>query len=301
MKVYCYTKEEVQRALVDIQPQWYECPHTLEKTTNPAEADCFFVPLQVGILEMRLPERIRGVMPTLARLPHWGRHEAKHFFFMHSDEDAPVRTSAIVFRWSVNRHNKDPRTITMPAPVEDLGYMAGADYEQLLFHVCFVGYEDDPRDIRRRCIQSLSNCSQLNCYLSPVDEHFGAYENTPKGEARRKQFLDAVKQSRLILAPRGHGQHSYRPIEACSAERIPVILADDWQLPFGDFIDWSSCAFLVPEARATTIHEEILHINEEYQPYSMTEMARAGRQFWTQWMDPQRWPEVVLHYLEKML
>lgn len=301
MKVYCYTEGEVKQALAGVQPQWYECPKTLERTTSPAEADCFFIPLQVGILEIRHPQRINGVMPTLARLPHWSRYEAKHFFFMHSDEDAPVRTTAIVFRWSVNKSNKDPRTITMPAPVEDLGYMAGADYEQLPFHVCFVGYEDDPRGIRHRCIQSLNNCPQLNCYLSPTDEHFGAYEDTPKGETRRKQFLDAMNQSRLILAPRGHGQHSYRPIEAASAGRIPVVVADDWQLPFHEIVNWDLFAEFVPESKAAMIHEEILSINERCRPDCMAARGRNARLAWELFFNPGQWDKIVLQYLKRML
>lgn len=302
MKVYVYTEAEVESALVGLPPTWQDCPSTVERVTGPADADAFFVPLEVGHIEVQHSRRIKGVLPTLARLPHWGKHERRHFFYMHSDEDAPIGTQAIVFRQSVNKHNKDSSTVAMPAPVDDFGHLAGMDYEQLLYHVCFVGYQDDPRNLRRRCIDALMHCSRLNCYIDVVDKHWYHFEGTPEGDRRRQIFIDALKQSRLILAPRGKGQHSYRLFEAMSAGRIPILVGDDYELPFQEYIDYDACIIKMPEGRVDEVHEFILDVNERCRPLScMADMARRCREAWVNYLAFAKWDEMVLRYLEVML
>ena len=295
MKVYAYTELAVPARPV-------ARPTTLEYTENPAEADAFVVLVELGDVERRHPQRADGVLPTLARLPTWEKHERRHVLWMHSDEDAPIGTQAVVFRQSVDRRRRDPNTVPWPPAVDDFGRLAGMDYEQLLYHVGFVGLDSDPRDIRRRCLESLRACPTLNCYLDVVDRHWGRYEGTPEGDRRRRIFIDALKQSRLVLAPRGAGQHSYRLFEAMSAGRVPVVLADDYALPMSEFVDWDACSFRVPEARASSVAEEIMAINERCRPKPcMREMAHRARQAWADWLAPARWDDMVLKYLERML
>lgn len=299
LKVYVYSNEELKKA--GIEASSISCPSTVERVGNPAAADAFFVPVEVGDIERRAQGRINGVLPILSRLPHW-KHERRHFFHMHSDEDRPIRTTAIVFRQSVNKNKKDPNTVAMPPPVEDFGYLASMDYEQLLYHVCFVGYDQDPHDLRKRCLKVLENCSRLNCYLNPISKHYGSYEGTDLGKIRRQMFVDGLKQSRLVLSPRGAGQHSYRLFEAMSAGRVPILLGDDYELPFTEFIDYNSCIFKVPESQAGVIDEVILQINERCRPTScMADMAARARQYWVSYLARPRWDEMISGYLEKML
>jgi len=302
IKVYVYSRSEVEKALDGVQPTWQACPSTVQQVSSPAEADAFFVPLEVGHVEVRHPQRINGVLPTLSRLPYWEKHERRHFFYMHSDEDAPIGTKAVVFRQSVNRHHKDPNTVAMPAPVEDFGRLAGADYEQLLYHVCFVGYGQDPRGLRRKAIETLRHCPWLNCYLDVVDRHWCHYEGTPEGDRRRQVFVDALKQSRLVLAPRGKGQHSYRLFEAMSARRIPVLIADDYELPFQEYVDYSSCIFQLQEEYVDQVDAYIMGLNEQCRPVPcMADKAWRCREYWVQYLAPAKWDGMVVRYLREML
>jgi hypothetical protein len=50
--------------------------------------------------------------------------------------------------------------------------------------------------------------------------------------------------SKYSATPRGHSKFSYRFSEVMSGGSIPVILADDWLLPFRpEVIDWEKCKF----------------------------------------------------------
>jgi hypothetical protein len=270
--------------------------------SNPAEADVFFVPLEVGHIEVRHPQRINGVLPTLSRLPHWGKHERRHFFFMHSDEDAPIRTTATVFRQSVNRCHKDPNTVVMPPPVDDFGHLAGADYDALPYHVTFVGYIDDPRGLRREAVESLRGCPWLNCFIDTVDRHWCHFEGTPEGDRRRQLFIDGLAQSRLVLAPRGKGQHSYRLFEGMSAGRVPILIGDGYELPFQEHINWNECIFRLDEAHAYDVANFILGVNELCRPTPcMADMAYRARQAWVNYLAPSNWDRMVLEYLETSL
>lgn len=47
-------------------------------------------------------------------------------------------------------------------------------------------------------------------------------------------FVEAMASSLACAVPRGAGLHSYRLAEAVSCGCVPVVLADDWVMPFED-------------------------------------------------------------------
>ena len=61
-------------------------------------------------------------------------------------------------------------------------------------------------------------------------------------------YLNLLFKSRFCLLPRGNGWAlSYRHIEAMNAGCIPVIISDNYQLPFSEKIDWNSCSIKIKE------------------------------------------------------
>jgi hypothetical protein len=55
-------------------------------------------------------------------------------------------------------------------------------------------------------------------------------------------FEDLLIMSKYSATPRGHSKFSYRFSEVMSGGSIPVILADDWLLPFRpEVADWEKC------------------------------------------------------------
>tara|TARA_B110000977_G_scaffold76840_1_gene103676 strand:+ start:2906 stop:3853 length:948 start_codon:yes stop_codon:yes gene_type:complete len=61
-------------------------------------------------------------------------------------------------------------------------------------------------------------------------------------------YLNLLFKSRFSLLPRGNGWAlSYRHIEVMNAGSIPVIISDNYALPFSELIDWNSCSIRVKE------------------------------------------------------
>ena len=65
-------------------------------------------------------------------------------------------------------------------------------------------------------------------------------------EKARKQFVENLRESDFVLAPKGDGNYSNRFLEALSMGRIPVLVDTDAVLPLEDLIDYSKIVVRVP-------------------------------------------------------
>jgi Exostosin family len=67
----------------------------------------------------------------------------------------------------------------------------------------------------------------------------------------QEKYRAILQQSQFAAVPRGDYLYTYRLVEVLSAGAIPVILADDWVLPFhNSVVDWTQMAVILPESRA---------------------------------------------------
>jgi hypothetical protein len=111
------------------------------------------------------------------------------------------------------------------------------------------------------------------------------------GRRRKALFVKSLAESKLVLAARGGGLSCYRFFEAMSAGRVPVLFADDWELPHADMIDWQSCIIQIPERDAGKAGPILLDYLSRTNDDELAAMGCRCRQAWCAYLSPVVWPE----------
>eukprot|EP01018_Ginkgo_biloba_P003360 Gb_02335 [translate_table: standard] len=74
------------------------------------------------------------------------------------------------------------------------------------------------------------------------DDDVQVYEYLPKGAS----YYDFMKKSRYCLCPSGYEVASPRIVEAIYSECVPVIISENYVLPFSDVLNWTAFSVQVP-------------------------------------------------------
>ena len=72
-----------------------------------------------------------------------------------------------------------------------------------------------------------------------------AIEMNTKYGSKSERMAALLHDSRFGLIPAGDGWHSYRLMETMAMGVVPIIMSDEWALPFEDILDWSEFSIRV--------------------------------------------------------
>lgn len=135
----------------------------------------------------------------------------------------------------------NPRTISMPASSVTRAPPARPSPRTVL--ASFRGAASHPcRDALARLHDGRNVVVELvrRAYSGRVDATTGAVDDP---------YVRLLASSVFAFVPRGDAHFSYRLTEVMAFGCIPIVVSDDWVLPFDRTIDWRRCALVVSEAR----------------------------------------------------
>jgi hypothetical protein len=109
-----------------------------------------------------------------------------------------------------------------------------------------VSFRGTSSSVLRRNLATLHN-PKRRCFIQLFPEPT-AIGQTSLSKNAIKVYADLLRASEFALVPRGRSVSSFRLVEILSAGVIPVILADDWVLPFSELLDYSTFSIVIRES-----------------------------------------------------
>ncbi|KAJ7952535.1 Exostosin-like [Quillaja saponaria] len=97
-------------------------------------------------------------------------------------------------------------------------------------------------------------------YWSDKDEDMKIYGALPLRVSRKMSYIKHMKSSKFCLCPMGYEVNSPRIVEAIYYECVPVIIADNFVLPFSEVLDWSAFSVVVTEKDIPKLKEILMAI-----------------------------------------
>ena len=96
-------------------------------------------------------------------------------------------------------------------------------------------------------------------------------------EEARKQFVENMRESDFVLAPKGDGNYSNRFVEALASGRIPVVIDTDMPLPLEADIDYTKICIRVPMSEVGKIPVYIRAFYDQLTPEEWEARQRLAR------------------------
>ncbi|EEF31735.1 catalytic, putative [Ricinus communis] len=116
-------------------------------------------------------------------------------------------------------------------------------------------------------------------YWQNKDEDLKIYGPLPARISRKMNYVQHMKSSRYCICPMGHEVNSPRIVEAIYYECVPVIIADNFVLPFSDVLDWSAFSIVVAEKDIPKLKEILLAIPLRRYLTMLTNLKMLQRHF----------------------
>ncbi|KAK7251776.1 hypothetical protein RIF29_35287 [Crotalaria pallida] len=92
------------------------------------------------------------------------------------------------------------------------------------------------------------------------DAEMKIYKRLPLRVSRKMNYIQHMKSSKYCICPMGFEVNSPRIVEAIYYECVPVIIADNFVLPFSEILDWSAFSVVVAEKDIPKLKDILLSI-----------------------------------------
>ncbi|XP_020688683.1 probable glycosyltransferase At5g03795 isoform X1 [Dendrobium catenatum] len=86
------------------------------------------------------------------------------------------------------------------------------------------------------------------------------FRRLPRRVSRNMSYVEHMKSSRFCICPMGYEVNSPRIVEAIYYECVPVIIADNFVLPFEEVLNWSTFSVVIAEKDIADLKKILLEI-----------------------------------------
>lgn len=233
------------------------------RTDNPNEADFFVVSFTLICLSFVAVDNIQ-LNNELQNLPYWNNGK-RHIVFDLTDSPKSIynnkNLSILKSAFSVE-HFDTTKDVSIPQfPRYRFTDELLSKYEKTKL-ISFKGHPRRGLNPIRDKLFEMNDDKELfikDFSNNPKDFEFKLtkdMEIIPSTD--KNSYLNLLFNSRFSLLPRGNGWAlSYRHIEAMNAGSIPIIISDNYELPFSELIDWNSCSIRIKENELDNLLEII--------------------------------------------
>jgi hypothetical protein len=101
------------------------------------------------------------------------------------------------------------------------------------------------------------------------------------GNAEFETFVNATLNSKFALCPRGYGLNSFRLYEAMQLQTIPVIITNDYYLPWEDELNWEEFSVLIDEDQIPYIPEVLAGFSDEQVERMRTRLTEVYEEYFS--------------------
>ncbi|KMZ69151.1 pectin beta-glucuronyltransferase, family GT47 [Zostera marina] len=266
-------------------------------TTDPSEADFFFVPVYVSCnfstvngfpsISHARPLIRSAINLISTQFPFWNRSDGSDHVFVashdfgscfHAMEDIAIsdgipdflNNSVLLQTFGMKGPHvcQDVEHVLIPpfvTPVDDVSLSSPENNRRDIFAFFRGKMEVHPKNISGRFYSKKVRTEILR-----------RYETNPKFYIKRKRydgFRSEIARSVFCLCPRGWAPWSPRLVESVILGCIPVIIADGIRLPFPIAVPWENISITIEENKVREIERVLDHV-------AVTNLSTIQKNLW---------------------
>ncbi|KAH7374051.1 hypothetical protein KP509_17G085000 [Ceratopteris richardii] len=131
------------------------------------------------------------------------------------------------------------------------------------------------------------------------DPDMKIYEHIPSNVSKKTSYIRHMKMSKYCICPMGHEVNSPRIVEAIYYDCVPVIIADNFMLPFGEVLDWQAFSITLEERNIPQLKRILVSIPETNYTSMQSRLKHVRKHFLWHFRSPVKYDvfHMILHSL----
>jgi len=173
--------------------------------------------------------------------------------------------------------------ISIPHWFEDRA--SPSSFESRRYFASFQGAVVSNKRLRQAIVDGFRGCPQAHCEVSENDVHVLPAEERSKLAGK---YWKNLSETRFSICPRGVHASSARLYESLAAGCIPVLFADEAQLPLENVLSWDDMIVKVSECRAGEWQLDVQKWMSKRTAADLAAVSRHNRLIFEEWLHWRR-------------